>query len=101
MNKEKPIMTISMAAKLLRLHPRTLMLYERSGLIMPYRTATKRRLFSFNDLAKLQFIRYLTRQEGVNLKGVKIILRAIRLAERKGIKLRKLLFPSFKSKPLV
>ena len=101
MKKEKPIMTISVAAKLLRVHPRTLMLYERSGIILPYRTATKRRLFSVNDLSKLQFIKYLTRQEGVNLKGVKIILETIRLAEKKGIKRKKLLFPSFKLRPLV
>lgn len=101
MKKEKPIITISVAAKLLKLHPRTLMLYERSGIVRPYRTATNRRLFSVNDLSELQFVKYLTRQEGVNLKGVKIILETIRLAEKKGIKLKKLLFPSFKSRPLV
>lgn len=100
MSSEDPILTISVAANLLRLHPRTLMLYEKSGLITPHRTSTSRRLFSLKDLEKLQFIKYLTRKEGVNLTGVKIILEAISLAEKEGVGLRKALFPAFKPRPL-
>ncbi len=101
MDKGKPILTISVAARLLKLHPRTLMLYERAMLVTPYRAATQRRLFSVNDLARLQFIKYLTQQEGANLKGVKIVLEAIKLTEKKGINLKRSLFPSFKVRPLV
>jgi len=99
--KEEPILTISVAANLLKLHPRTLMLYERAGLIAPHRTNTKRRLFSIKDLEELQFIRLLTRKEGVNLQGVRVLLKAIKIAEENEIRLKKMLFPSFKPKRLI
>ncbi len=101
MSTDKPILTISVAANLLKLHPRTLMLYERAGLISPHRTGSKRRLFSIEDLKRLQFIKYLTQKQGVNLQGVKITLEAIEIAEQKGIKLRRRLFPAFKLKKLI
>ena len=101
MNSEKPILTISVAATLLGLHPRTLMLYESAGFITPHRTDTKRRMFSIQDLEHLQFIKYLTQQNGVNLHGVKFILEALSLAEKEGVNLKKLLFPSFKPNRLV
>ena len=101
MNSEKPILTISVAATLLGLHPRTLMLYESAGFITPHRTKTQRRMFSIKDLEHLQFIKYLTQQNGVNLHGVKIILEALSLAEKEGVNLKKLLFPSFKPKLLI
>lgn len=101
MNSEKPILTISVAATLLGLHPRTLMLYESAGFVIPHRTDTQRRMFSLQDLEHLQFIKYLTQQNGVNLQGVKFILEALSLAEKEGVNLKKLLFPSFKPKLLV
>lgn len=101
MNSEKPILTISVAATLLGLHPRTLMLYESAGFITPHRTDTQRRMFSLQDLEHLQFIKYLTQQNGVNLHGVKFILEALSLAEKEGVNLKKMLFPSFKPKLLV
>ena len=101
MASNDPILTISVAASLLKLHPRTLMLYEQAGLITPHRTGTNRRLFSIADLENLQFIKYLTQKEGVNLKGVKILLEAIFLAEKEGVNLKKLLFPGFKPKRLI
>lgn len=101
MSVDNPILTISVAAKLLKLHSRTLMLYERSGLISPYRTGSNRRLFSKKDLEELQFIKYLTRQEGVNLRGVKLLLEVIRLANKNGVNLKKILFSDFKPRPLV
>lgn len=91
-----PILTVSIAANLIKLHPRTLMLYEKEGLISPHRTSTKRRLYSFNDMKELEFIKYLTQTEGVNIKGVKIILEALKKAEEEGINMKKYLFPSFK-----
>ena len=101
MPKDEPILTISVAARLLKMHPRTLMLYEHAGLITPYRTTTKRRLFSKSDLDSLQFIKYLTQKENVNLKGVKILLEAIGFTEKEGFKLKKTLFPSFKAGKLL
>lgn len=101
MRSDEPILTISVASKLLHLHPRTLMLYERSGLTLPHRTGTKRRLYSVLDLEHLQFVKHLTQKEGVNLKGTKLILNAIDLAKKDGVDLRKLLFPSFKLVELV
>lgn len=92
----EPILSISVAAKLLLLHPRTLMLYERTGLISPYRTSTQRRMFSVKDLDQLQFVKFLIKGNGVNLQGVKFIQEAISLAEKEGVDLRKMLFPQFK-----
>ena len=96
MNTTQPILTISVAASLLHSHPRTLMLYERVGLITPHRTQTERRMFSFEDLEAIQFIKYLTQKQGINLAGVKFMLQALSLAQKEGVNLRKLLFPDFK-----
>ena len=101
MSIDEPILTISVASSLLKLHPRTLMLYERAGLLTPFRTGTKRRLFSFKDLEHLQFIKYLTQNKGMNLRGIKILLEAISITEKEGINLKKLLFPAFKAKKLI
>ena len=98
---KKPILTITVAANLLNLHPRTLMLYERNKLFSPHRTSTKRRLYSKKNLNELQFIKFLTREQGINLQGVKILLKAIRTANRQGLDLKKRLFPDFKSKRLI
>jgi MerR family transcriptional regulator/heat shock protein HspR len=73
-NMDKPIFTLSVAADILGLHPRTLRIYEEHGLVVPYRTTTQRRRYSQNDIKKFHFIQYLTRERGVNLNGVKIIL---------------------------
>lgn len=94
------ILTISVAAKLLDLHPRTIMLYERTGLMKPYRTSTQRRMYSAKDLDDLQFIKFLTRQKGINLQGVKLILEAISFAEKGGVDLKGQLFSNFKAEKL-
>lgn len=101
MSSKEPILTISVAANLLDLHPRTLMLYEKEGFISPHRTKTNRRLFSIKDLEHLQFLKYLTQREGINLNGVRVILSAIKIAKTEGIRLKKLLFPAFKTKKLI
>ena|SRR3989344_4351295 len=101
MDKNEPILTISIAAKLLKLHPRTLMLYEKEKLTTPHRTQTKRRLFSVNDLDELQFVKHLTQEERLNLQAVRLVKRAIKLLEEKNIDLKKLLFPTFKPKKLI
>src|SRR3954452_9311886 len=70
---DRPIFTLSVAADLLGLHPRTLRIYEEKGLVVPARTEGNRRRYSQNDIQRFQFIRQLTRN-GVNLEGVRIIL---------------------------
>ena len=93
----EPILTISVAAQLLNVHPRTIMLYERKKLFTPFRTKTQRRMFSGKDLENLQFIKFLAQQEGINLKGVKVVLEAISITEKSGINLKSMLFPDFKA----
>ena len=100
MSTIEPILTISVAARLLNIHPRTIMLYEKTKLFTPYRTNTQRRMFSEKDLDDLQFIRFLTQQKGINLSGVKVVLEAISVAERGGVNLKFLLFPNFKAEKL-
>lgn len=70
---DRPIFTLSVAADLLGLHPRTLRIYEEKKLVVPARTNGNRRRYSQIDIEKLQAIRLLTRG-GVNLEGVRIIL---------------------------
>lgn len=101
MNIKQPILTISVAAKLLELHPRTVMLYERSGFLSPHRTSTNRRMFSIKDLDDLQFVKFLTRTKGINLAGVKTLLEAIAIGDKEGVHLKELLFPTFKPKELI
>lgn len=100
MGTGEPILTISTAARLLNIHPRTLMLYERTKLFTPYRSNTQRRMFSVRDLEDLQFIRFLTKERGINLQGVKVMLEAISVAEKGGVNLKSLLFPNFKTEKL-
>ncbi|MEJ2696253.1 MAG: MerR family transcriptional regulator [Candidatus Sulfobium sp.] len=73
-DKEQPLFMISVVARMLRVHPQTLRLYEKEGLISPRRTR-KQRLYSERDVEKLDLILQLTRELGVNKAGVDIILR--------------------------
>src|SRR5207247_3026617 len=70
---ERAVYIISVAAELVGVHPQTLRIYERKGLLRPYRTAGNTRRYSERDIARLQMIQRLT-QEGVNLAGVKMIV---------------------------
>lgn len=73
-DSHQPLLTISNIAKLLAIHPQTLRLYERQGLIKPSRTRGNTRLYSPQDIAQIQVILHLTRTLGVNLAGVEIVL---------------------------
>src|SRR4030043_322406 len=90
----KPLFTLSVAAEIMGVHPRTLMIYESEGLVVPARTKTNRRRFSQKDIKKLQFVRYLTNKKGVNLAGVAYILKITSLTEKNGLSLLKPVFPS-------
>ncbi len=72
---EEPVFLISVVAKILSIHPQTLRQYEKEGLIEPGRTDGKMRLYSQKDIDKIKTILRLTRDLGVNLAGVDIILR--------------------------
>jgi MerR family transcriptional regulator/heat shock protein HspR len=65
---------ISAVAELYDIHPQTLRLYEREGLLRPDRSDGNTRLYSSDDLERLEFILTLTRELGVNLAGVEVIL---------------------------
>ncbi len=74
MKKRKAYYTIGVVAKMYNIHPQTLRLYEREGLLKPSRTEGNTRLYTDEDLERLEFILFLTRELGVNLAGVDIIL---------------------------
>ncbi|NLH98925.1 MAG: helix-turn-helix transcriptional regulator [Chthonomonadales bacterium] len=78
---QEPVYMISVAAQLTGLHPQTVRLYERLGLITPRRVSNKNRLYSDEDIARLQQIRRFTRDMGVNLAGVEVILDLLRRIE--------------------
>ncbi len=80
--------TISAIAEMFEIHPQTLRLYEREGLIEPGRSEGRTRLYSDTDIERLEVILTLTRDMGVNLAGVEVILdlrdKLVRAMERVG-----------------
>jgi MerR family transcriptional regulator/heat shock protein HspR len=74
MKKRVKTYTISAVAELYDIHPQTLRLYEREGLLAPSRSVGNTRLYADSDLERLEVILSLTRDLGVNLAGVEIIL---------------------------
>ncbi len=85
----RPVYVISVAAELVRVHPRTLRIYELEGLICPARTRSNNRLYSENDIRRVLWIRHLTRNLGVNLAGVRILFE---LEERLGMRILETLY---------
>jgi MerR family transcriptional regulator/heat shock protein HspR len=73
-NKKTKKYTISVVAEQYEIHPQTLRLYEREGLIKPSRSAKGTRYYTEEDIERLELILNLTRDLGVNLAGVEIIL---------------------------
>ena len=78
----KAYFMISVVAERYNIHPQTLRLYEREGLLKPSRTEGNTRLYSEEDLEQLETILALTRDLGVNLAGVEIILNMRRKIEK-------------------
>lgn len=72
-NRKRAVYVISVAAELAGVHPQTLRIYERRGLINPYRTPGGTRRYSQEDIDRLELIQELTDQ-GLNLEGVKRVL---------------------------
>jgi MerR family transcriptional regulator, heat shock protein HspR len=79
-DRKQPLFMISVVSRMLNVHPQTLRLYEREGLITPDRTK-RARLYSQEDVEKIAMILRLTRELGVNRSGVEIILRLRRRLE--------------------
>jgi len=65
---------ISSVSRMYDIHPQTLRLYEREGLLKPYRSEKNTRLYSEKDLKRLELILNMTRELGVNLAGIEVIL---------------------------
>src|SRR6201995_2561428 len=72
--KSKGAYMISSVAEMYEIHPQTLRLYEREGLLKPSRTDGNTRLYTDEDLERLEFILNLARDLGVNIAGIAIIL---------------------------
>lgn len=85
----RPVYVISVAAELVRVHPRTLRIYEVEGLVCPARTPTNIRLYSENDIRRVLWIRHLTQNLGVNLAGVRVLFE---LEERLGMRILETLY---------
>jgi MerR family transcriptional regulator/heat shock protein HspR len=85
----RPVYVISVAASIVRVHPRTLRIYEEAGFICPARTPTNIRLYSENDVRRVMWIRHLTQNLGVNLAGVRVLFE---LEERLGTRILERLY---------
>jgi MerR family transcriptional regulator/heat shock protein HspR len=72
--REHRLFMISVVSEMLGIHPQTLRLYEREGFIKPRRSGGNTRLYSEEDVEKLELVLRLTRELGVNLAGVEVIL---------------------------
>jgi MerR family transcriptional regulator, heat shock protein HspR len=85
----RPVYVISVAARIVSVHPRTLRIYEDEGLIEPARTPTNIRLYSDEDIRRILWIRHLTQERGVNLAGIRILFE---LEERLGLRILEALY---------
>lgn len=72
--RTKAVFTIGTVSKMYNIHPQTLRLYEREGLLKPSRTEGNTRLYTEEDLEQLEFILMLARDLGVNIAGIDMIL---------------------------
>lgn len=70
----EPLFVISVAARLVQMHPQTLRKYEREGLVAPSRTSGNLRLYSDQDIERLRQVKYLVEERGLNLAGVQLAL---------------------------
>ena len=74
-NRGKPLYMIGVVAEMLNIHPQTLRFYEKKGLVRPSRTVGRTRMYSAEDVEELARLLRLTRDLGVNLAGIEIILK--------------------------
>ena len=74
MRESEPLYVISVASRLLQLHPQTLRKYEREGFVEPSRTPGNLRLYSSQDIDRLRQVKTLVEERGINLAGVQLAL---------------------------
>ena len=82
MGVEENLYFISVAARMLGMHPQTLRKYERLGLVKPGRTIGSMRLYSRDELARLRLIKHLVDEGGINLAGVQRMLSIAEVVQR-------------------
>ena len=73
-DRGKPLYMIGVVAEMLSVHPQTLRFYEKKGLVHPSRTVGRTRMYSAEDVEEIARLLRLTRDLGVNLAGIEIIL---------------------------
>jgi MerR family transcriptional regulator, heat shock protein HspR len=74
-DRAKPLYMIGVVAEMLKVHPQTLRFYEKKGLVRPSRTEGQTRMYSEDDVEEIARLLRLTRDLGVNLAGVEIIIK--------------------------
>lgn len=89
--KKTKLYTIGVVASMFNTHPQTLRLYEKEGLIKPTRSKGRTRYYTEEDLQRLEFILTLSRNLGVNLAGIDIILRMKEQIEELEAQIQKLI----------
>ena len=82
MDVDQDLFFISMAARMLGMHPQTLRKYERLGLVQPSRTIGSMRLYSREELERLKLIKRLVDDTGINLAGVQRLLEIAEVVQR-------------------
>ena len=80
-NRDRALYVISIAAELAGVHPQTLRMYERKGLIKPARTEGRARRYSDRDIERVRLIQSLTQDEGMNLAGVQVVMELSRTVD--------------------
>jgi len=81
-DRDRGLFVISVAAELAGVHPQTLRMYERKGLLKPARTEGRARRYSERDIERVKLIQSLTRDEGMNLAGVQMVIELTTAVER-------------------
>lgn len=89
--KKTKLYTIGVVASMFNIHPQTLRLYEKEGLIKPTRSKGRTRYYTEEDLQRLEFILTLSKNLGVNLAGIDIILRMKEQIEELEAQIQKLI----------
>ena len=74
LEENEPLLTIGVAAKKLNVAVPTLRMYEKAGLVIPYRNETGRRMYSIADLKRVNFVKRLIKAEGLNLAGIRRLM---------------------------
>ena len=80
--QDEDLIFISVAAKMLGMHPQTLRKYERLGLVQPTRTIGSMRLYSRSELERIKLIKRLVDEAGINLAGVQRLLSIVDIVQR-------------------